>query len=340
MYAPPPSMRALVRPLRHRGLALAIFASFGCQSAPRTTPAAESSAEPVPVPPAIRSAAPADAQKTSVTSAASVTSDAGLTVGPAFTYQVSVTDTAHALVPEHDALKACVEAGLDAWGKYLTGKGRISVEIIVTTTATAGRLTAASASAHYVGKCKSVTPCELAEDQSIHRLRTGDDNPLAVGLPDIRVYVTPSFWRTYLWMDPDPKARTAPVPNDRDDAISICTHELGHGFGMAGYRDVATYLPKPLKGVGTVLSPYDDLVRLTPTPTFVGPRTVAELGPVPLSHGHSTEDLYHYGNAATPTAYDGRLMNGVSFVMGRRYLISRVDVLMLQDLGVPIRALP
>ena len=258
--------------------------------------------------------------------------------GPPFAYSVRVTDRTGALATEHEALKRCVTSGLDQWGQYLTGKGVLEVEIIVEH-ATAGRLTAASATGLVIGSCTTVPgPCGLAQDQAIHRLKTGDPNPDAPGKPDVQVHVTPEFWRDSLWMDPDPKARTAPVPLDRDDAISVCTHELGHGFGMAGYRDVGTYAAKP--GVGMTLSPYDELIDFKGTPTFVGPRTIAEFGPVPLSHDHTTQDLYHYGTPSTPTPYDDKLMNGVRFYMGQRYFISRVDVLMVADLGAPIRALP
>jgi hypothetical protein len=146
-------------------------------------------------------------------------------------------------------------------------------------------------------------------------------------------------------MDPDPKARTAMVPNDRDDAISVCTHELGHAFGMAGYRDLATFEPTPLPPPqsGTFISLYDDLVKVGPsgsTLTFEGPKTVAEFGPIPLTREHTTQNVYHYGNKSTPTSFDDKLMNGIVYEYGTRYLISRVDVRIVEDLGVPIRALP
>lgn len=258
--------------------------------------------------------------------------------GGPFAYTIDVTDPRGELAGEHEKLKACVASALDQWGEYVTGKGVLTVDIRVQY-ATAGRLTSASGSGVVAGACKTEpAPCTLAQDQSTHRLRTGLDNP---GTPnaDVLVYVTPEHWRRVLWMDPDPKARTAPVPRDRDDAISVCTHEIGHGLGLDGYRDVSTYRPKPQSG-RVYLSPYDELLRFAGNPTFEGPKTLAEVGPVPLSHEHTTEDLYHYGNASTPTPYDDRLMNGVRFTMGRRYYISRVDVLMLEDVGVPIRALP
>lgn len=252
---------------------------------------------------------------------------------PPFTYEVTVNDPNGTMTSEHAALTTCVTTGLDLWGQYLTGVGKLEVEIAVTTTTT-GRFAGASASSNAVGKCKSVPgPCTLSEDQAIRRLRTGEDNPNAVGQPDVRISVTPDYWKNVLWMDPDPKARTAPVPNDRDDAISVCTHELGHAFGMAGYRDLTTFQP-----TGAFLSLYDDLVKVgANTLTFEGPKTVAEFGPVPLTREHTTQNVYHYGNKSTPTEYDAKLMNGIVYEYGTRYLISAVDVRILEDLGVPLR---
>ncbi len=300
-----------------RAAALAIFGFLaGCSSTP-DTPAVD--------------AGPGDAAI-----------DTGPTL-PAFTYEVTVKDPGDTMASEHAALVTCVSTGLDLWGQYLTGKGKLIVEISVQPTTT-GRFAGASASTNVVGNCKNTPlPCKVGEDQAIHRLRTGLDNTSAPGEPDVRISVTADYWKNVLWMDPDPKARTATVPNDRDDAISVCTHELGHAFGMAGYRDLATFAPTPQPNFGTFLSLYDDLVKVGAggaTLTFEGPKTVAEFGPIPLTRLHTTQNVYHYGNKATPSQYDDKLMNGIVYDYGTRYLISRVDVRIVEDLGVPIRALP
>ena len=43
-------------------------------------------------------------------------------------------------------------------------------------------------------------------------------------------------------------------------------------------------------------------------------------------------------NAAS--CFDEGLMNGIAYRHGRRYPIGKVDVLILQDSGVPIRRIP
>lgn len=259
--------------------------------------------------------------------------------GP-FKYSVKIDDPLSLLSDQHAALRTCVGRALDLWGTYISGKGVLSVQIAVTEEDAVGRLSASSSTGHYVGACKSLPNCRVAQDQAIHRLRTGDDNPIAPGGPDVRVLVTPRFWRDTLWMDPDPGSRLQPVPADRMDAISTCTHEIGHGLGMSGYRDTNTNRPMPLSDGSIVLSPYDEYVTSFPVIQFVGPKTVARFGPIDLTREHTVENIYHYGNRSTPNQHGGKLMNGVTLYMGRRYAISLVDVLMLEDLGVPIRQRP
>jgi hypothetical protein len=86
---------------------------------------------------------------------------------------------------------------------------------------------------------------------------------------------------------------------------------------------------------------YDDQVRVgASTLTFEGPLTVADFGPVPLTRTSSTQNVYHYGDASTPSAIDRLLMNGISYEYGHRYRVQKLDVRILQDLGVPVHAVP
>ncbi len=309
-----------------------LFAAWAVVIACRSKPQPGAADACAPVTPATPSAA--------APTAIPVTADGG--TPPPFTYSITMNDPTHALAAEHSALTACVQSGLDQWAQYLTGKAELRVEIAVTAKTTTGRFAGASASTNVVGNCKHTPlPCKLGEDQAIRRLRTGKDSTSFPGEPDVRILVTADYWRNVLWMDPDPKARTATVPPDRDDAISVCTHELGHAFGMAGYRNLDTFAPAPQPGFGVLLSLYDDLVNVAPgSLTFEGPNTLAEFGPIPLTRLHGFENVYHYGNSAVPSSFDDKLMEGIVLDYGRRYFISRVDVRILQDLGVPIRALP
>lgn len=253
----------------------------------------------------------------------------------AFMSEVTVTDTSNILASAHDALIACANGGLAEWGKYVGGAGVLSVEIRVQSTAT-GRLAGASTSNESVGPCRNTSACTLVEEQAIHRLRTGQDNPAMVGVPDVHVDVDTTYWNTQVWVDPDPVGRTAMVPSDRLDCVSLFTHELSHAFGMTGFRDLTTFLPTV-----AFQSLYDDLVHVgASTLTFEGPLAAAVFGPIPLTRTNTTQNVYHYADKSTPSSFDTLLMNGIMYEYGHRYRVQKVDVLILQDLGMPIYAVP
>ena len=258
--------------------------------------------------------------------------DASAEIPKAFAYKVTLSDPENRLTAAHADMVACLEAALDEWGKYLAGKGTLSVELLVGATAT-NRMSGASTSSLWDGACKSMPACTVAQAQAIHRLRTGKSNE--EGQPDIRVTVSPDYWTRLLWVDPKPAERTAAVPPDRLDAISVFTHELGHGLGIAGYRSLDTYLPTDAP---VILSAFDDLVVASVGAlTFEGPKTKAALGPIPLTRNARTENIYHYGDPQTRSAYDAALMNGIVFDYATRYRVGRVDIRILDDLGVALR---
>lgn len=253
-----------------------------------------------------------------------------------FAYHVTVADPDQALPGAANALTACAEGGLAEWGKYLSGQGTLSVEIRVAKTAV-GRFAGASTSNVPAGACKNTAaPCSLVEEQGIHRLRTGMDNPAMLGVPDVHIDVSPDYWNGMVWVDPAPLVRSATVPPNRLDCVSLFTHELGHAFGMTGFRSLSTFQP-----TSTFQSLYDDALRVgSGALTFEGPLTKAAFGPVPLTRTNTTQNVYHYGDPSSPSAFDNLLMNGISYQYGHRYFAQRVDVLILQDLGVPIQKLP
>ncbi|MCE9572461.1 MAG: hypothetical protein K8W52_04830 [Deltaproteobacteria bacterium] len=253
----------------------------------------------------------------------------------AFHYEVTILDINGALSPMHDQLIACARGGLDEWGTYLSGMGTLTVEIRVTSTAT-GRMAGASTSNVSVGPCAHTASCTVVEEQAIRRLRTGLDNPAMVGVPDVHIDVDPSYWNTQVWVDPDPQARTAPVPGDRLDCVSLFTHELGHAFGMVGFRDLTTFQPTV-----AFQSLYDDQIQVgTDTLTFNGPLTVGDFGPIPLTRTSATQNVYHYGDASTPGPIDTLLMNGIVYEYGHRYRVQKLDARIVEDLGVPVYRLP
>jgi hypothetical protein len=284
----------------------------------------------------VSTAGPADAgvRDAAIPDAGPIPDDADAS-GGAFAYKVTVTDPQDLLTASHVDMVKCLEAALDEWGQYVTGQGVLTVELRVGATAT-NRMSGASTSSISIGTCKNTpAPCTLAQDQAIHRLQTGKDNKAQPGVPDIAVTVSPDYWNKLIWVDPDPKARTATVPADKLDAISVFTHELGHAFGIVGYRSLDTYAPS---AAPVFLSLYDDQVVVTADAlTFEGPKTKAEFGPIPLTRNNTTQNVYHYGDTKTKSPYDDALMNGIVYKYAMRYRVGRVDLRILDDLGVPLR---
>ncbi len=207
----------------------------------------------------------------------------------------------------------------------------ISVQIAFAPIATAnGR----SAMATQVGI--TAAGLRLFEQGAAYELATGvDTNGAAV---DVEITLGDAgYLQNELWFDPDPILRQAPVPLDRTDAYSVFLHEFGHAFGFNGWRDGLTgVLP------GDYLSTFDALVEeVTHSGSqelyFAGAGAVGLYGaPVPLTQG-----LYgHLGNwGPGPGSQLGPdLMNGLFFQRGARYGISALDLAVLTDLGLPIRA--
>lgn len=192
--------------------------------------------------------------------------------------------------------------------------------------------------------------------------------------PDANVRFGLTYLRNELWFDPDPAARTAAVPSDRTDAISVAIHEIGHAIAYAGWADVVTGVPP-----AAYWSTFDRwMIPGRPT-RFAGPYAVAAWGSAPdLTTGNNK----HWGNrvaqiatpmAASPPARPvewrrgvpllppvpappsidlpahgvedtdavqaslvDQLMNGVVFYRGRRYDLSPLDLAVLRDVGLTL----
>jgi hypothetical protein len=167
------------------------------------------------------------------------------------------------------------------------------------------------------------------EQGAAAEIRTGmDPNGSS---PDIAIVFNPEYLTDELWFDPDPHARTAAVPIDRIDAVSVFLHEFGHAFAFNGWRDlVAGTLP------GDYESTFDEQTIFDGTNFFfVGSQASALHGaPVPLTYAN----IFHVGNNPPRPGNDlvPDLMNGVFYYRGSRYTISQLDVAILADAGVPV----
>lgn len=240
----------------------------------------------------------------------------------------------------------------------------IEVLVLVDTIPTAN---GASATTQFIGQ---IGGRDTYEQGAAYELRTGIDPNGAD--PDARITFGLDYLRNELWFDPDPTARTAPVPNNRTDAMSTILHEFGHVLAYNGWADLDTGVPTP-----AYWSIWDSWMVPGSAPVFAGPAAMAawfDSAPA-LTIGN----INHWGNAANgaggemaelcdrgptqwrngaprprvcsvprsedaprkaPFAADGtgdliaQLMNGVVFYRGTRYDISPLDRGVLQDVGL------
>jgi hypothetical protein len=170
---------------------------------------------------------------------------------------------------------------------------------------------------------------DIFEQGAAGELRTGID-PNG-DTPDIEFTFGTNYLQNSLWFDPDPVARTAPVPSNRTDAVTVFLHEFGHAFAFNGFRNGTTgELP------GAFGSTMDELTNFDGTEfTFFGEAAQTLYGnPVPLTFGN----IFHLGNELPRPGSDliPDLMNGVSFLEGTRYDISPLDIAMVADMGVAV----
>lgn len=260
------------------------------------------------------------------------------TASVAITYDISFDDPGGANAAFYTEIQSNLGAAFADWSRFFTSDASLQVEV----TFDSGALRASSTSA-------ATVPVDVQNGVTVgqvgaaYEIRTGiDPNGPA---PDILVFLNPAYVADQLWFDPDPAARTAPVPFDKTDAYSVMIHELGHAFGFTGFLDTLTGNP----ALAGFESSYDALMAPgTTNPAFIGAGAEAVYGgPVPLTFfsaadPRSSENIYHLGNVPPGAGQDlaGDLMNGIAFVNGSRYAISLLDVAILADTGIPLAAIP
>ena len=191
----------------------------------------------------------------------------------------------------------------------------------------------------------------VEESAPITAARTGVD-PNGPGAPEIVINLNAqSYLKDQVWFDPSGAARTAAVPEDKVDFVTVVLHEMLHGCGFTGYRTVGG--PNDGQLSGGFESTFDMLTSWgaggDPNVLyFVGPEAMAVYGgPVPLtSQGPSalltSHNYYELGNPARQPGADlvPDLMNGVMYTYGTRYTPSKLDLAMLADLGWNVAGFP
>jgi hypothetical protein len=160
-----------------------------------------------------------------------------------------------------------------------------------------------------------------------------------------------AFVENNYWLDPEPELRVDPVPLNKGDFVSVALHELGHGFGMAGFRDFPT---GEISGDNTTQMDYLSYFGGNGAP--IGPggernamyfngETAARLygRDLPLTHkptGHPlySQNYYHISDCDAD-GLASTLMNGCAVPLGERMQITPFDLAVYADMGYPMAKL-
>jgi hypothetical protein len=244
------------------------------------------------------------------------------------TFRLTIEDRAKELTEGKTVVEGNLRAAAELWADKLEGKASIEILLRVDRNANAGRGSGASAT---TSKVQPYGKNIIYEQAVAAKIRTGK-GPNRDG-PDVVIVLHPDYLKT-MWFDPDPKYRTAHVPTDRLDAVSVFLHEIGHALAFNGWLDQRTGELK-----GEAMSTYDRyVVHDGQNFYFVGLEALKVYGrPIPLGREHN--NYHHVGNTrgGPDAALADDLMNGIVFEYGKRYSISRLDLAIVADTGVPVK---
>ena len=240
-----------------------------------------------------------------------------------FAYTVTIVDPNGAA--NDAALSANLTAALNAWGVYLAGKGSVDITLNI----------AAASTADELGEGGSEVAVGIGTDGARTVFQTGTSNELvtgtdANGATDDGGITLNSTELSSIYFSANPAADTAQAA--KYDGLSILEHELGHIFGIDGFRNASGVLPADSE------STWDQLVSVTGrTATFTGKYADAVYGSaVPVTTTYdSGEAYYHFANSLRDQASND-LMTGTGLPTDTIRTISPLDVATMQDIGTPL----
>ncbi len=253
------------------------------------------------------------------------------------TFSVVINDPSDLEPASIEALiTANVQAAGELWANHILGVGNIQVQVSILSSFSSSSTLAQGGSDH-LDLEGVVNGIELYQQSTKTVITTGIHSRGTP--PDAFIDVSPSSINN-MFLDPNPTARTSPIPFGAPDAISVFTHEIGHALGFNGWRS----------GTTGALSTFDTARRLPYQSdfdsyvTFVGgnlyfngPKAMAVYGgPVPVEYG----DYGHIGNRSPRPGSNltTDLMYGTA-LNGTREYISALDIAILQDTGLPLSSL-
>ena len=240
-----------------------------------------------------------------------------------FAYTITIDDPGQ--LADDAALTSNLKAALDAWGVYLSGKGSVDVKLDIQAASSAGEL----------GEGGSEVAVGVGADGARTVYQTGAANELATGADangstDDAGITLNSTELSQIVFAANPAA-DAPQ-RGKYDGLSILEHELGHIFGIDGFRDDTGALPSDSE------STWDQLVTVNgKTAAFTGAHAQAVYGgAVPVTTTYdSNEAYYHFANSTRDQATND-LMTGTGLPTNTVRTISPLDVATMADIGTPL----
>ena len=230
-------------------------------------------------------------------------------------------------------IKANLIAAAKAWADHVDAKPcTIGILFRVDRAANAGRGSGRSVVTARLGNEKQ--DGKLVSEQGwASKMRTG--KAASGDQLDIEIVLEPTYMKT-IWWDPDPAARKERIPGGKLDSMSVLLHEFGHALAFNGWRD-----PKTGQLPANFISTYDRNVTFENDNFFyVGPAaTKLWGGPIPLA---KTRTNYHHfceELSGRNVQLKADLMNGVVMEYAHRYEIGLLDLAVLADCGIPLKAI-
>lgn len=245
-----------------------------------------------------------------------------LAAGAQVTWNISFNDPAGTWSAYYNDITRNLQAAAREWGRLFDSSASIEIQVRFDPNAT--RAGGGSATTVKVGAANGIN---IWEQGAANEIQTGID-PNGVQ-PDILLVLQNSYLTDMMWLDPDPFSRTAPIPPNRIDGVSVFMHELGHALAFNGWRDWTTgALP------GNYQSTWDAQLYKGSGQYwfFSGPSARAVYGSdPPLTYAN----INHFGNFSPGPGGDleNQLMNGTVFHWQQRYDINALEVAVLKDIG-------
>ncbi|HEV8292195.1 MAG TPA: hypothetical protein VGP94_09735 [Tepidisphaeraceae bacterium] len=244
-------------------------------------------------------------------------------------WNVSFDDPGGAWSAYYNDITRNLQAAAREWGRLFDSNASIEIQVKFDPNVT--RAGGGSATTVFL---RNTNGLNIFEQGATNEIQTGID-PNG-GQPDIILWLQNSYLTDNLWFDPDPASRTAPIPPNRTDAVTVFMHELGHALAFNGWRDWTTgALP------GNYASTWDERLYKGPAQYwfFGGANARAVYGSdPPLTYAN----IHHFGNFSPGPGSDleYQLMNGMVFHWQYRYDINNLEVAVLKDIGIRLETHP